>query len=411
MEYFHMGPLETLGILFIFGYFGGRLANGFRFPRVTGYVIAGILLSPSISGFIPAQLVTEKFSVINDIALALIAYSVGGSLKFSKLQRLGKSIFIINLSETLGAFLLTFVLIAALSPYIVELDQSLDHFLEGYLPLALIIAAISAATAPAAILAIVHEYKARGPLTTTLLGVVALDDAMAIILFAFAGTMVRTLTEGTGISVYRMVAQPVLLILGSVVLGTIVGLLLNGLAPWVRKTKCLLVVILGATFLCYGIAATLGLSPLLANMMVGFFIVNKAKHSERLFQALENIEEPIFALFFTLAGTHFDIMVFKLVGLLALLIVICRFSGKLIGTRIGATLSGAPPVVKKYLGLGLLPTAGVTVGLVFMARPFMQSELFEVMVNAVLGAVIISEIVAPPLVKSALRGAGEDVRE
>jgi Kef-type K+ transport system membrane component KefB len=164
---------------------------------------------------------------------------------------------------------------------------------------------------------------------------------------------------------------------------------------------------LGTNFLCYGIAGHLSLSPLLANMIVGFLIVNEAKHSDRLFQALENIEEPIFALFFTLAGAHFDLNVMRVAGLMALLIVACRFGGKFVGTRIGAELSNAPDVVKKYLGFGLLPTAGVTLGLVFMAQSFMRPEIFEVMVNAVLGSVIISEIVAPPLVRFALKGAGE----
>jgi len=411
MGYFEIGPLEALGVLFISGYFGGRLANRFSFPRVTGYIIAGILLSPSVSGIIPVGLVREKFYIINDIALAVIAYSVGGSLKFSKLKRLGKSIFVINLSEALSAFLVTFLLIGVLSPYLVGPGVGAGSFTAFYLPLALIIAAVSAATAPAAILAIVHEYRSKGPLTMTLLGVVALDDAVAVILFAFAGSIVRTITEASGFSVYRMIAEPTVIILGSILLGTVVGFLLSGLATWVRKTKCLLVIVLGVTFLCYGIAERLQFSPLLANMMVGFLIVNRASQSDRLFEALEEVEEPIFALFFTLAGAHFDLRVFKLVGSLAFIIVGCRFIGKFIGTRLGASLSHAPVVVKKYLGYGLLPTAGVTLGLVFMAQPFMPPDLFEIMVNAVLGAVIISEIVAPPLVKFALKRAGEGIKE
>jgi Kef-type K+ transport system membrane component KefB len=411
MGHFEIGPLEALGILFICGYFGGQLANWLRFPRVTGYIVAGILLSPSVFGIIPVELVKEKFLIINDIALAVIAYSVGGSLKFSKLKLLGKNIFIINLCEALGAFFLTFLLIAILSPYIVKLDKPLGSFVDVYLPMALIIAAVSAATAPAAILAIVHEYKAKGPLTTTLLAVVALDDGVAIILYAFSSTLVRALTEAGGLSLYRVAAEPTITIIGSILIGTIIGFLLIVLALWVKKKEALLVVILGVTFLCSGIAGHLKLSPLLANMMVGFLIVNKAGHSDRLFQTLENIEEPIFALFFTLAGAHFDLMVFKLVGLMALLIFVCRFSGKFIGTKLGAELSHAPAVIKKYLGYGLLPTAGVTVGLIFMAQPLMRPELFEIMVNAVLGSVIISEIVAPPLVKFALKGAGEAIKE
>lgn len=411
MAFSEIGPLEALGILFILGYFGGRLANRLRFPRVSGYIIAGILLSPSVSGIIPPVLIKEKFHVINEIALAVIAYSVGGSLKFSKLRLLGKSICIINLSEALGSFFLTFVLLAILSPYVLGLDKSLGSFAEAYLPLALIIAAVSAATAPAAILAIVHEYKAKGPLTTTLLGVVALDDAVAIILFASVGTIVRTVSAAGGFSFSRLAAEPAIIIFGSVLLGTVIGLLLSGLAPWIKRKESTLVVILGAIFLCSGIAGHLQLSALLANMMVGFLIVNIARHSDRLFLAVEHIEEPVFALFFTLAGAHFDLAVFKFVGVLAFLIVAGRFSGKLIGTRLGAELSHAPDVVKKYLGYGLLPTAGVSLGLIFMAQRLLRPELFEIAVNSVLGAVIISELVAPPLVKFALKQAGEGMKE
>ena len=412
MGQFDLTVMEVLGILFIFGYLGGRLANRLRFPRVTGYIIAGILLSPSVSGCIPDEMIRGKLFIINEIALAVIAYSVGGSLKFSKLRRLGKSILLINLSEAIGAFLLTFTLIAILGPYIVSPENPSASFIEFYLPLALITGAVSAATAPAAILAIVHEYKAKGPLTTTLLGVVALDDAVAIVLYAFASTLVRTLTETTaGISFYQMAVEPAVIILGSLFIGGSIGLLLIVLALWVKKQDSLLIVIFGAIFLCAGIAEHLNLSPLLANMMVGFLIVNKARHRDRLFQAVENIEEPLFALFFTLAGAHFDLMVFKMVGALAFLIVACRFTGKFMGTRLGAELSGAPAVVKTYLGFGLLPTAGVTLGLVFMAQAVMSPDMFEILVNAVLGAVIISEIVAPPFVKFALKRADEGIKE
>ncbi len=411
MDFFEIGSLEALGILLICGYFGGRLANWLKFPRVTGYIVAGILLSPSVSGIIPTGLINEKFYIINDIALAVIAYSVGGSLALSKLKLLGKNIFIINLTEALGAFFLTFLLIAVLSPYVVDLGRLTGSFVETYLPLALIIGAVSAATAPAAILAIVHEYNAKGPLTTTLLGVVALDDAVAIILYGFASTVVRTLTEGGDFSIYRMATEPAIIILGSILIGTIIGFLLMGLTLWVKKKESFLVVILGAIFLCSGIAEHLKFSPLLANMMVGFLIVNKARNSNRLFQALENIEEPVFALFFTLAGAHFDLMVIKVAGILSFLIVVCRFSGKFIGAKVGAELSHAPTIVKKYLGYGLLPKAGVTLGLVFMAQPFMEREIFEIMANAVLGSVIINELVAPPFVKFALKSSGEGIKD
>ncbi len=411
MVHFEIQSLSALGILFICGYLGGRLANWLKLPRVTGYIIAGVLLSPSISGIIPEELIEERFSIVTDIGLAIIAYSVGGSLMLTRFKQLGKSILWITVSQALGAFILTFSLIAALSPLVVKYTMPHIPFMDVYLSFSLIIGAVSVATAPAAILAIVHEYKAKGPLTTTLLGVVALDDGIAIIIFAFASVIVCALTKVGGFSMYKIVTDPAIIILGSILLGTIIGLSLSILAPLIKAKESLLVVILGHILLCAGIASQLKISPLLANMMVGFFVVNRAKHSHDLFLAVENIEEVIFALFFTIAGAHFNINVIKIAGLLALIITIARFSGKLVGTKLGAGLSHAPLVIKKYLGYGLLPTAGVAIGLILMAKPLMQPQVSVIMINAVLGSVIINELIAPPLVKFALMRAGEGVEE
>ncbi len=412
MEHYTVGPLAALGIMFILGYFGGRVANRLKFPRVTGYILAGILLSPSLFGVIPRQLVAEKFSIITDIALAIISYSIGGSLQVSRLKLLGKSILWINLSEALGAFFLTTVLVAGLSPYVTGLPASDTLFWEAYLPVALIIGAVSAATAPAAVLAVVHECRAKGPLTTTLLGVVALDDAVAIILYAFASAAVVALGQGTGaLSLYETGAKPLMIILGAVCLGTIFGFLLTLIAAHVKRKESILVVVMGSILFCSGAAIQLGLSILLANMVMGFFVINRGKHSLDLLRTLEGVEEVIFVLFFTLAGAHFDLGVIKLAGPIAFVIILGRFTGKLAGTRLGATFSHAPEVVKKYLGFGLLPKAGVTIGLVLLAQPLIKnSAMSDIMVNAVLGSVIINELIAPPLVKYALEKAGEGAK-
>ena len=411
-DWLAINVLEALGIFFLCGYFGGRLANWLKFPRVTGNIVAGILLSPSVSGIIPVILIREKLSIVTDIALAIIAYSIGGSLKLSRLKQLGKSIVWINVTESLGAFVITFIMMGTLGALIVKFILFHASWLQVCLPLALIIGAVSAATAPAAILAIVHEYRAQGPLTITLLGVVALDDGMAIILYAFASSIVGALNQVQGTSmIYKMALEPLLVIFGSALLGVIFGFFLTVLAAWVKKKGSLLVLILGSILLCAGIAVRMKLSPLLASMMLGFYVVNRAKQCDVLFQAVENIEETIFALFFTLAGAHFDLTVIKTAGIISLLIVVSRFAGKFMGVWLGGDFSHAPAVVKKYLGYALLPTAGVTIGLILMAEPLLEPRVAEIMVNAVLGAVIINELLAPPLVKFALTRAGEAGKE
>ena len=414
MKLLEMHTLIALGILFIAGYLGGRCANYLKLPRVTGYIIAGILLSPSLSGILSQRVVEENFSIVTDIALAIIAYSIGGSLKLSDLKLLGKSILWITISQALGAFILTFILIFTLSPYFLGTQIPHASFLEIYLPLALIIGAVSTATDPATILAIIHEYKAKGPLTTTLLGVVALDDGLAVMLYAFAGTIVVALRKAGSISLYNMAIEPLIIIMGSLLLGTIFGFLLTKIAAWIKRKESLLVVILGNIFLCTGISTQLNLSPLLANMMLGFFVVNKAMHSHDLFRAIEkNIEELIFVLFFTLAGAHINLAVMKIAGFLALIITISRFSGKLLGTKLGAGFSHAPEIAKKYLGYGLLPIAGVAMGLILLGKSLMASSplVAEIMVNAVLGSIIINELIAPPLVKFIIIRSGEGVKE
>jgi Kef-type K+ transport system membrane component KefB len=400
-------PLAALGIIFLCGYCAGQLANRFKFPRVTGYIIAGILLSPSVSGIFSVEMVEGKFSIVTDMALAIIAYSIGGTLSLARLKQLRKSIFWINLTQSLGAFFVTFTAIALLASSLIRLPFSGDTFGEVYLPLALILGAVSVATAPAAILAIVHEYKAKGPLTTTLLAVVALDDGSAIILYALASTLVGSLVTMEGLSVYKMVAAPALIILSSITLGACFGFSLTTLTARIKRRDSLLVVILGHILLCAGIAEHLHLSPLLVNMTLGFFLINRSKQGHTPFLVVENIEEPLFALFFTLAGAHLDLTVLNNAGLMAILIVAARFSGKLMGTKLGARLTNAPEVVTKYLGYGLLPKAGVTVGLVLKAQSLFNPEVSAIMVNAVLASVIINELIAPPLVKFALVRSGE----
>jgi Kef-type K+ transport system membrane component KefB len=405
-------PLFAIGLLLLCGYLGGRLANRIKFPRVSGYIVAGVLLSSSVTGIVSLEVIAQKLCIITEIALSMIAYAIGGSLIIPKLKRLGKSILWINFTQAFGALIVSFILIVVLTPYIIGSRMPGIHFSSGYLPLSLIISAISVATAPAAILAIVHEYRAKGPLTTTLLGIVALDDATAIIIYAFAGAAASALTGMHGTSFLKIVAEPVLEVIGSLLLGIIFGFILTRMVSWIKTRESLLVVILGTIFLCTGISFELGLSSLITNMTVGFVTANKVKHSHSLFDTLENIEEPIFALFFTVAGAHFDLKVLKLAGLISVVLAFSRILGKLIGTRLGASLSHAPEVVKNYLGISLLPTAGVAIGLAFMAKPFLKDALlYDIMINAVLGSVIINELAAPPLVRYALFKAGEGQKE
>ncbi len=404
-----MNLILASGILAIAGFFGGLAARKIKFPRISGYIIVGILLSPSLLNIIPSELIRGDLSVITDITLGAVAYLIGGSLNMGRLKKLGKAIISITFCQAIAAWVFVTLLIASLGHFIIRFGIPNPNYYQTYLPMAIIIGAISCATAPAATIAIIHEYRAKGPLTTTLLGVVALDDAFCIIGYAIAISAAEMLIISVGaISLYRMLIVPLLDIAGSLLLGTGFGVALIYMSRFARSRKTLLVTVLGTIMLCIGAAKILDMSALLANMAMGFIIVNKMKRSEEMFGVISDIEDVLFAMFFTLAGAHFNLGIVKTAGILALLIIIGRFSGKLIGARIGASISQAPTVVKRYLGFGLLPKAGVTVGLILLAR---QNSAFSaigtVMVSSVLASVIVNELIAPPFTKYALFKAGE----
>jgi CBS domain-containing protein len=255
-------------------------------------------------------------------------------------------------------------------------------------------------------MAIVSEYKAKGPLSTTLLAVVALDDAIAVLAFAIATGISEPLANGTdGIYIYQTLGVPFLHIVESIAIGAAFAVALIYISRLAKPRELLLAVVFGIVMLCAGISSYLGLSSILANMVMGFILVNKVRRTE-VFGVLQDVEAALYAVFFVLAGLHFDFHVLKATGLLAVLIVLTRCMGKYAGTWIGAKISGAPDTVRKYLGFALLPKAGVTIGLILLAS-LKFPGFGDVMLSAVLASTIINELIAPPLVKYAISKAGE----
>jgi Kef-type K+ transport system membrane component KefB len=398
-----MNFVFAIGIMIIVGFFGGLVARKFKFPMITGYIIVGMLLSPSLLNAIPAETI-KNLDVIVDIGLGIIAFLVGSNLRLESLRKFGKIIAWITPLQSLGAWLLVTLGLALLGPFILKIEGA--TFSQVYFPLAFVIGAVSCATAPAVTMAIVSEYRAKGPLTTSLLAVVALDDAVAIIATAIALGISQPLVSGAGsASLFQILGVSLLEIAGSVAVGLVFGFALMYINRLVRTRELLLVTVFGMIMLCVGISDLLGVSSILACMMAGFFLVNRMKGAET-FHVIEGIEDLVFVMFFVLAGLHFDLGVMQTAGVLALLIVLLRCTGKYTGTRIGATISHAPDAIKKYLGLALLPKAGVTIGLILLAeRAF---PLFgTIMLNAVLASVIINELLGPPLSKYAIFKAGE----
>jgi len=398
-------PLFYLGILILTGYAGGRAAHALNLPRISGYIAAGMLLSPSLTGVLSSDVLEHDLALVTDIALGIIAFSIGGALEISKLRKLGKTIIVVTIVQAFVVALLVGASVIFLFPYLPGASIGPGNTLVA---VGLLLGAICAATAPAAVLGVVHEYKAKGPMTTVLLGIVTLDDGITLVLFSMAAGIAGSL-GGKGVSLLQTgFMEPGREILVALLVGSGAGLLLRLLVPVVRRRKALLGLTLGTIFVTSGIAITLHTSSLLACMMLGLVLANTMNRPEQWFEAIEKIEEPLFAMFFVLAGAHLKIGALAAAGTLAALIIVTRTAGKLGGSYLGGVMSAAPAAVKKYLPLGLLPQAGVSIGLVLAAKEYVGDlSAARIMVNAILASVIINELISPLLVKIALIKSGE----
>ncbi|HID98338.1 MAG TPA: cation:proton antiporter [Thermodesulfobacteriaceae bacterium] len=402
-------PLLAVGILLVASFFGGRAANAVKLPRISGYLLAGMVLSSSFLGIMSRDMVNRDLSPITEVSLGVIAFSIGGSLVYQHLRHLGRNILWITVVQAAGAFLITAASLVILLPVLTDfgnLDLEPDRVNWA---VALVIGAISAATAPGAVLAIISELRARGPFIQTLLGVIALDDGLTIILFALAGAVAVNFLNPDSVSIYSMALHPAIEISTAITLGLLSGTGLKYSAKLARRRETVIMAVFGCICITSGAAVVLHTSPLLANMVAGFFVANFESRHQQLFHSVEQVEEPIFGLFFSLAGAHLDLSVLKAAGFLAVTILIVRMVGKQLGTWVGARISNASATVRRYLGMGLFPQAGVTVGLVLLAEDFFPREISDIVVNAVIGSVILNELIAPPMVTYVIKKARESI--
>jgi Kef-type K+ transport system membrane component KefB len=313
-------PLTYVGMLLLLSYAGGHLANLLKAPRVIGYLFTGILLSPSVSGILHERLVWEELNAVTHIALGVIAFSIGGSLEWTQVRRLGKQILWITLIQGLGALVLATLSLSIFFFYFKCGGEFSHRFWMVCFPMALVVGAICTATAPAATLAIVHEYRAQGTLTSTLLGVVALDDALTILFYAAAVAVAQSFLNDEAPGLVRNFLGPGVSVLISLALGSAMGAVVGFMGRRVADRDAMLGITMGAILVTGGLATGFDVHPLLANMMTGFVVANFIRHHEELFAVVERIEEPIFGMFFALAGAHLDLALITSAGLLALVI-------------------------------------------------------------------------------------------
>jgi Kef-type K+ transport system membrane component KefB len=412
-------PLPTLlsvGLLFFISIVCGKIANVLKTPRMVGYLIAGIIFGPSFLGLFSYERIHGDYAILVDFALAVIAFSMGEHLRASKLKGVGKDVIVITLTQGFAAAMIVGVGLYYLMPLLVNMEK-LGASASMILPVALVIGAASAATAPAAIMSLVGEYKAKGHFKNVLLGVVALDDVVTIILYGFAITFAADLVNSENLTLLDALWNPTKKILLAAMIGAGAGFCLKLLLPLYTDRGHIFALMLGTILVVAGVSRWLGFSPLLASLILGVAVANmipERKESKKTgaydaFLVIERIQEAIFGIFFLLAGAHIDFSIIEQVLGFAVIITLLRFSGKIAGCWTGAWACGSDNAIRRYLGIAMLPAAGVMVGLALDAGETLNGDsrpLLDLMVSAVLGATLLNELITPFFVRYALKKSG-----
>lgn len=396
----------ALAILLGVGFAAAKLGQLVRLPSVTGYVCAGLILGPSGFAFITPELIGDKLAHFNQIALMLIAFGIGEHLELKRLKKTARTVFSIGFLEAFLAF--AFVATAIfLIAFFLDLGPA-DWVLRHYLALAVLLGSVAIATAPASTLSVMREMRAKGIWTTTLFQVVAIDNGLAIMAFGIAASLIRHFGEGGSGTALGGCLISLLEIAGSLLLGVLTGLIIAYVGSKIKRRSEMLTAGLALLLLCGETATFLDFSPLLAGMAAGFTIVNRDSRDVRFFRTLNSFESPIYVLFFTLAGVHFNLKEFAVAGGLGLVYFFCRAGGKNLGARLGAQFSGALPSVRFFLGQALVPQAGVAIALIFLTESTPELKIYTPFLTPiVLAGVFLAELAGPILARQAVVKAGE----
>ena len=406
-----MNGILATGLVIMLGYVLGELVRKFGLPRVSGYIVAGLLLNPRITGFVSINFV-DSMGTITDLSLAILTFAIGGTLAFGPLKELGKKILFIALGEAqLSAFLVTVGCLVTL-PFLLP---EAGNFWTMTAPLAVLLGSLASPTDPSATLAVVRQYRAKGMVTFSIMASAALDDALGILNYSLsivvAVVLITHHVEGVS-----TILEPLIAIGGALGLGFVSGLAFRYVPKWLRGESdgLQIALLLGTLGLCYGVSAMLDLDQLLATMAMGMTVVNTARRQERhhVFHLLEESVEPIvFIVFFTVSGMLLDVEVLIQYLPVVLLFVLFRTIGKLVGANLGARLGKASRNVRRYTGWGLIPRGGIVIGLALLVQqePALAS-ISHILLNVIIGATVIHELIGPLTAKLAIMKSGEATR-
>ncbi len=384
-----MNTLLLVGITMMAGLIMSRAAKLVKLPNVTAFLVAGLIIGPCVAGIISREQ-AESMGIISEAALGFIAYSIGGEFKLSYLKKIGKAPLTITFFQGMTTA--------------VSVDVGLILFGVD-VPLALLLGAIALATAPAATLMVVRQYKADGPVTQMLLPVVAMDDALGLMVFSISAAVAQGMLGGE-VTISSMLLTPLIEIVGSFALGAALGWLLAFGARFFASRGNKLALSIALVLAGVGLCDILNLSSLLVCMMIGAMMVNLSQQREVLIEQCNRFTPPLFLLFFVLSGADLDLSVLPSVGLIGVAYLLLRCIGKWGGTYLGAVCVKADKHIRHYLGLTLLPQAGVAIGMAALVSARFPTLAAQVN-TIVLAGVLVFELIGPVITKIALTKAGE----
>lgn len=386
-----MNTILNLGFILLLGLLAERLIQRIKLPTVTAFILVGIFIGPSLLNLINPQLIKSS-GLISNVALGIIAFSLGETFLFRSFKEIGKPVIYISL-------------IAALLPCLL-VTVSFYYLLEQPLSVAILFGAISSATAPAATLMVIREYKARGSLTNTLLGVVAIDDAWCLIVFALSFAFSKDIIRGEEFKGFHAIYPFIRDMFLVVILGGLSALLCNVISRYIKLKSDLLIYILGFLLLNTGLALHFHLSLLLTNIVFGAVLINISTTSFKFFDLLKSVDAPLYLLFFILAGANFEIHFLRGVLLTGIVFIVFRSLGKILGAYLGGYLSKAEHKIKTYLGWGLLPQAGVAIGLALIVKEEFP-PLGDILFPTIIATTVFYEIFGPLFTRYALMASKE----
>jgi Kef-type K+ transport system membrane component KefB len=389
-----------LGALLLASFLAGRAARVISLPRITGYLVIGIVLGPYVLGVVP-RAVVEEFRFVNGVALSIIALSAGGELRLTSLRSQIRSIGTISIFQ----IVLMFTLVAAA----VYLARGSIGFLEDQprsvaVAVALLFGLVAVAKSPATTIAVITEEKARGILTDTVLGITVLKDVIILILIAIFIPLATAIVSPTGGFDYHALEEILLEIIGSLSVGVLLGWLVTLYLQRIRQYR--IIFVLGVAFLSVNLGDWLHMEAILIAMAAGFYVQNFSRQGRRLLHALEANSLPIYALFFAVAGADLNITVLKTAWVIATAMILTRAAALWISTYLGARMAGDPPVLRHHAWMGFLAQAGVTLGIANIVRE--RFPVWGVHVAAIIIAMIaVNQLLGPPAFRWALLRAGE----